>query len=62
VQAEFDAIMDNAKKVVEHCHLRFIALSKSFAEEEVRWAEIETKLMQGKALHEAAERSSMPGV
>jgi hypothetical protein len=62
VQAEFDAIMDYLKKVVEQCHFRFLALDERLAEEEARWTEIETRLMHGKALHEAAERSSMSDV
>jgi hypothetical protein len=54
VQAEYDVIMDNISKALERFSLRSNALSKSIAEEEVRWAEIETRLKHGKALHEAA--------
>jgi hypothetical protein len=35
-----------------------MALYDSHDEEEASWTEIETRLMHGKALHDAAERSS----
>ena len=62
VQAARALIHAETEKFSNQFDLRVTVLRKSAAEEEASWTEIKTRLIHEKALHEAAERSSMPGV
>jgi hypothetical protein len=50
------------RKVVDRLLPRCNAFDKRLAEEEARWTEIETRLMHGKALYEAAQSSDSVGL